>query len=358
MRKNMKKIGILILSIVNALMIASCATKHNGPYLSASPGNPSITSPSDGTNYTLDKSKATDTLFTMKWSAPDYGFPAAVTYTVQMDKPGDNFSKPVNLGTSNLPSFSITQGELNGILLGSGYIPSKTATVQVRVTASVSDSVKEEISQPISMSFIPYSDYTYIYVPGNYQAYSGYGSAWTPPDAPPLVMTGNQVFDGYVYINDTKDSDIEFKFTKDQTWNLAWGMGSSSGTLSSTGGNITMPTSGSGYYKIHVDINALTYTLTKTTWAVIGSATAGGWSTDTPMTYDPTKKVWTVTTNLTAGQIKFRANGSWDINYGDGGNGNLAFNGNNNITVATSGNYTITMDLSNPPFYTYSLKKN
>ncbi len=354
----MKKIGILIISIVSALMIVSCATKRNGPYLSANPGNPSITSPSDGTTYTLNKSNATDTLFTMKWSAPNYGYPAAVTYTVEMDNQGDNFANPVKLGTANLPSFSISQGDMNSVLLGSGLKPDQAATMAVRVTASVSDSIKAEVSNPISMVFTPYSNYTYIYVPGNYQAYSGYGSAWTPQDAPPLAMTGVNVYDGYVYINDTKDSDIEFKFTKDQTWNLAWGIGSSSGTLSTSGGNITIPTSGSGFYKIHVDVNALTYTLTKTTWAIIGDATAGGWNTDTPMTYDPVKKVWTVTTNLTAGSIKFRANGNWDINYGDGGKGSLVLNGNTNISVPAAGNYTITLDLSNPPLYTYSLKKN
>ena len=358
MRKNMKKIGILIISIVSAMMVVSCATKRNGPYLSATPGNPSITSPADGKTYTLNKSNATDTLFTMNWTAPDYGYPAAVTYTVQMDNPGDNFANPVKLGTANLPSFSITEGDLNSTLLGSGLKPNQAATVEVRVTASISDSLKEEISKPISMVFTPYSNYTYIYVPGNYQVYSGYGSAWTPQDAPPLAMTGVNVFDGYVYINDTKDSDIEFKFTKDQNWNLAWGAGSSPGTISSTGGNITLPTDSSGYYKIHVNTDALTYSIEKTTWSIIGDATAGGWSTDTPMTYDKTKKVWTVTTNLTAGGLKFRANDSWDLNYGDTGADGTLDAGGDNINVPSAGNYTVTLDFSNPPLYTYSLKKN
>ncbi len=355
----MKKIGIAIISFVfSALMISSCATKHNGPFLGATPGNPSISAPSDGSTYVLDKSKATDTLMTVKWSAPNYGFPAAVTYTIQMDKQGDNFANPMKLGTANLPSFSITEGDMNSFMLGNGFAFGQPTTLNMRVMASISDSVQKEVSSPISVVVTPYSSYSYIYVPGNYQAYSGYGSAWSPPDAPPLAMTGAQVYEGYVYVNDKTDSDIEFKFTKDQTWNTAYGIDSGTGDLSTSGGNITLPTSSSGYYLMHVDLNAMTYKMTKTTWAVIGDATPGGWSTDTPMTYDPANKVWTVTTTLDAsGTFKFRANGAWTINYGDGGKGTLAFNGNNNITVPASGTYKIILDLSNPPLYTYKLIK-
>ena len=351
----MKKIGILTISIVSALMVVSCATRHNGPYLSDNPGQPGISSPNSGTSYTLDKSKSTATLFTMKWSAPDYGFPAAVTYTVQMDKPGNNFSNPVKVGTSHSTQIAISHGDMNSALLGDGFKPKQQAKVQLRVTASISDSVQQEISKGISLTFTPYSNYTYIYVPGNYQAYSGYGSAWTPNDAAPLAMTGNQVFDGYVYINDTKDSDIEFKFEKDNTW---WGTGSGPGTLSSSGGNITIPTDSSGYYKIHVDMDAKTYTMMKTSWSVIGDATAGGWDSDTPLTYDKTNKVWKVTTDLTAGGLKFRANDSWNLNYGDTGADGTLDAGGDNINVPAAGNYTIILDLSNPPLYTYSLKKN
>lgn len=355
----MKKIGITIISFVfSAVLISSCATKHNGPFLSASPGSPSISAPSSGATYVLDKAKASDTLTTVKWSAPNYGYPAAVTYTIQMDKQGDNFANPMKLGTSNLTSFSITEGNMNTFMLGNGFAFGQPTTLEMRVMASISDSIKAEVSSPISVVITPYSSYTYIYMPGNYQAYSGYGSGWTPKDAPPIAMVGPQKFEGYVYVNDQTDSDIEFKFTKDQSWDTAYGIGSSAGTLSTSGGNITMPTSGSGYYLIKVDLNALTYTMAKTAWGIIGDATPGAWKTDTPMTYDPTNKVWTVTTTLDAsGTFKFRANDSWDINYGYDGDGKLTFNGNNNIPVATSGTYKIILDLSNPPLYTYKLIK-
>ncbi|HKJ31826.1 MAG TPA: SusE domain-containing protein [Balneolales bacterium] len=347
----MKKIGIAIISIVSLLVISSCSTKHNGPILSATPGSPSINAPKDGQTYTLDKKKAQDTLFTMKWSTPDYGFPAAVTYNVQLSKQGGNFANPIKVGSAHQPSFSATEKSINSVLLGAGYVPNQPATFQLRVVASLSDSVKNQVSKPINMVVTPYSNYTYIYVPGGYQSASDEGNDWDPGTAPPLAMVGNKVYSGYVYII---PDGSQFKFTNDQTWTLNWGMGASQGTLVQNGGNITIPQK--GYYLINVDLNQMTYKLTKTDWSVIGDA-AKGWSTDVPMSYDPQSKLWTVTLNLSKGSFKFRANDSWNLNYGDGGNGRLAENGNNNISVSAPGKYKIEMDLSNPPLYTYKLIK-
>ena len=75
------------------------------------------------------------------------------------------------------------------------------------------------------------------------------------------------------------------------------------------------------------------------------------------MAYDPDTKVWTATMELTAGYIKFRANGSWTLNYGDnGGNGILEQEGAD-IQVFDAGNYTVILTLSTP-VYTYNLIRN
>ena len=75
------------------------------------------------------------------------------------------------------------------------------------------------------------------------------------------------------------------------------------------------------------------------------------------MSYDATNKIWIITMDLTAGQIKFRANHAWDINYGDNNaDGTLELNGAD-IVVGVAGNYTIILNLNNP-VYTYLLIKN
>jgi hypothetical protein len=58
--------------------------------------------------------------------------------------------------------------------------------------------------------------------------------------------------------------------------------------------------------------------------SIIGSATAGGWTTDTPMRTVSATDVhnWRVTLPLTGGQgingVKFRANNDWTVNWGSG----------------------------------------
>ena len=108
---------------------------------------------------------------------------------------------------------------------------------------------------------------------------------------------------------------------------------------------------------MNVDINALTYTVLKTEWGLIGSATPNGWDSDQDMTYDATNDVWTITLDLVDGEIKFRANDDWGLNYGDTGGDKKLEEGGDNIPV-TAGNYTITLDLGVPPIYRYTIVKN
>ena len=54
------------------------------------------------------------------------------------------------------------------------------------------------------------------------------------------------------------------------------------------------------------------------------------------------------------GEIKFRANNDWGVNYGDnGGDGTLELNGGN--IPSTAGTYNIELDFSDPnnPTWTY-----
>ncbi|MCS6974362.1 MAG: SusF/SusE family outer membrane protein [Cyclobacteriaceae bacterium] len=83
---------------------------------------------------------------------------------------------------------------------------------------------------------------------------------------------------------------------------------------------------------------------------IIGSATPGGWSTDTDMRLlDPSgtdRSTWTVTIYLTGGQhVKFRAMDSWDTNWGSTAfpTGTGTQNGPD-IPIPTSGYYNVTFN--------------
>ena len=186
--------------------------------------------------------------------------------------------------------------------------------------------------------------YPVLYVPGSYQT-----PVWDPTNTTTVVasVASDGKYEGYLEL----PAGAEVKFCPAPNWDHSWG--GANGILDPNGANISV--TDAGYYKINVDTVALTYTLVNTTWAVIGDATPGGWSTDSPMTYDPTTGLWKVVVDLTVGGLKFRANSAWDINYGDKlpADGILDAGGDN-IVIPVAGSFTITMKLGYPD-YTYSI---
>jgi len=187
-------------------------------------------------------------------------------------------------------------------------------------------------------------DYTLLYVPGSYQ---GWDPANTTTVLASVLDDGN--FEGYLNF---PDANTEFKFCATPDWDNNYGDDTGDGTLEPGGANIVA--ADAGYYFITVDLNALTYTTLKTDWGVIGSATAGGWDTDQNMTYDTGDGLWKATLDLTEGEIKFRANDDWGLNYG-GSDGILVRDGAN-IAIPAAGTYLVTMKLGIPD-YTYTIEE-
>ncbi len=191
------------------------------------------------------------------------------------------------------------------------------------------------------------ADYPVLHVPGSYQG-------WDPSNDSTVIASVNNdsTYEGYLYF---ADAGAQFKFINGTAWgDPDWGDNGADGTLDPGGANITVPDA--GYYKINVDLKNLTYTTVKTTWGIIGDATANGWDSDQNMTFDPATGLWTATLDLTAGQIKFRANDSWDLNYGDTGADGVLDAGGDNITIPEAGTYIITLKLGAPD-YTYTITR-
>lgn len=346
----MKKLNLYFIALLGILALASCDKGELGPVVSSSPSAPKMSSSAAGQSYKLDKSNAQDTLLTLNWSAPDYGFPSAPTYTVQMAEAGTNYANPIQLAKINKQSFSITVDDMNSLLIANGFPADLNKTFDIRVIASVASSDKyDETSDPISVSLTPYPPFPSIYVSGGYMSNSGYDVA------PALVSTASDSnYSGYVYF-DQGNSEFTFTELRSSTSGKSWGDNNADGTLEEGGAKIQV--ANAGYYRFTVDLTNMTYTMTQTDWGIIGDATAGGWSTDQNMTYDKNKKVWTITLDLTANSIKFRANDGWALNYGDDGPDGFLDLGGANIAVPSAGNYTVTMDLSGY-YRTYTLSKN
>ncbi|SDB97522.1 SusF/SusE family outer membrane protein [Williamwhitmania taraxaci] len=195
------------------------------------------------------------------------------------------------------------------------------------------------------VSFTTPASIVKLYAAGAFQG-------WDPAAAKDSLMNTetDPIVRGFIYF----PAAGEFKFVAQKSWTgTAYGLGSAAGILSTAAdaGNLSVPSA--GYYQFAIDMINMTYTAIKTDWGIIGSGTAGGWDSDQNMTYSAFFRSWFATIPLTAGEIKFRANDGWDINFG-GPDGKLTAGGDN-IAVSTAGTYSVMMNLSSPNNYKYSV---
>lgn len=365
----MKNITKSLIALFTVLAI-SCSTDDVEDRPIVTPIDaPVLLAPEANNSYVLLPENLANQAERFVWTEANFDQDVAINYTVQLDKAGNEFANPQDLGSIiGSTQLSVTVETLNGKVMAAGGEPFVQGTFEVRVKASVNEASEPMYSNVATITVTPYTTETpKLWVPGGYQAASGYGDNWAHSTAPQLASEGfgNEKFEGYVYFATPQDGSIEgqgFKFTTQGNWDgTNYGDdGSFSGVLSPTGGNMSAT---AGYYRIQANTgpDALSYNLTATNWAITGSATPLGWPDggiqDQDMTYNPTTKKWEITLALDAsGAFKFRANDAWEINLGGDNDEDTFMNyGGPDLTVASSGIYKIELDLSNPREYTYTL---
>lgn len=344
------------LGLAATVLLTSCEKDEDQVVIQPS-GTVALTS--SASSVVLSQANADKPAVTYSWNAASFGYSAATSYTLQFDKKGGNFSAPMELVVGNATTRTLTVSELNNQLLKLKLAPGSSSQVDVRVRASVGGNAAPMTSAVSTITATPYLvfvEYPQIFVPGSYQG-------WAPDKAPFLAsVASNQQYEGFINF---PTANTMFKFTPARNWDNDFGDdGTKTGKLKAKGSDITI--ADPGYYRFKVNTNALTYEFVKTSWSIIGSSTANGWNADTPLTYDATRMVWTATLPLTVGEVKFRANNAWDINFGDGNAGatpavapdGIPDYGADNIKVTSAGTYTVTLDLSKGAGnYTYSLSK-
>lgn len=219
----------------------------------------------------------------------------------------------------------VTNKVLNDFVVAQGAKDKEVRDVQVTVKATHALLKTPLVSAPVVFkvkAFVP----SILYMVGNLNDWAG--------DSPVLMTYNkdNNDFSKIAYM------EGEFLFTtlkdKDNWWREKYGKTATAGKLAKFGGdNIVVPAA--GFFKAQANIEALTYSLTPITWGVIGSATAGGWDTDTNMTFDAATKTYSVTMDLNAGAWKVRFADDWALSVGPDAGGDFQ--------LAEGGNYTITL---------------
>jgi len=143
----------------------------------------------------------------------------------------------------------------------------------------------------------------------------------------------------------------DVKFRANDSWDINWGDSAFPEGVGTQGGpNIPIAVAG----KYRVDFNKATgaYKFSEvvdySSIAVIGSATAGGWDTETPLAKDAgNPDLWRGVVTLTEGELKFRANNGWAINWGGGEfpTDTASLNGANIVVPADkAGDYQVTFN--------------
>ena len=379
----MKKLRIF-LSLLLVFSLVGCSEDDTVIVASAiSP--PVLATELNGSTIILTEETASNIAVTFNWSPADFDVTTVEDYELLMGISGNDFATPHSFGTTSNTFVSITVDELNDLILDTF---NQTVTrdsedniipigMEAKVIASLGSTEKME-SDVISFDIVPFElsgpvPIEDFFVVGSFLNASGYGNDWTPADAVPILATADNTtsFEGFVYM---AADGSQYKFLPtNESFDGDYGDtgdsdGAYSGTIEVDGEvNCGTPDGTGGYYLVRMDLDALTYSLTKTSWAVTGSATPNGWpddadpvgTADQDMTYDPDTRTWFIDVNLVAGEFKFRANDAWSLNLGgdDDGDGSMNFDGSN-LSVEDAGNYRIVLDLSNARQYTYSITPN
>ncbi|POY39202.1 DUF5116 domain-containing protein [Solitalea longa] len=350
----MKAIAKITFALILSLSILISACEKDETIISTTNGTAPAVSVS-ASSIVLSSENAQQEAMHLNWESADYGFKAAVKYVVQMDKKGNNFAAPKEYGIDpGVLTQTFKVADLNNSLNLMGLAPGTASVVEFRVKAKVAETIAPVYSNVVELSVTPYPIiivYPSVNVPG---AQNG----WNVKTDKVASVYDNKIYEGYVNFPDP--SALIFKYNSGDIW-YGWASSSNTasyaeGTFNTTGGNLFVPSA--GYYLMKADFNANTWSAEKVTFGIVGDAVAG-WEADTEMAYDATERVWKVTANFNAGPMKFRANHSWGLNYGDNkpANGFLKVNGEN-IQIPAAGNYTVVLDLSNPGNYRYTITKN
>ena len=387
----MKKIFLSLILLAGTMTsIVSCSDETFDP--TATDATMNMSSPTGGT-FVLSGSTASTTAFTTKWTPANFGFSAAVSYTLQAVKGTDSFSNTsssIVLGTSNsdieLNEKAVSQKVLNNLLLSAGGNIGISGTFKLRVFAkpstqlSTSNNGVKAVSNEVTITATPYDtfdEFDRIYVPGSYQSASGYGNNWSPdsPLVAKLFSAGNDgKYAGYVYMNDASPF---FKITTGPNWDNNYGfqadgdffVTTSSATNTVTSGSGNLKGDGAGNYWLKADLSGSTKTITaqKMDYGLIGQF--NGWGSDENLDFNTSSQKWEKTVTLATGGMLLRGNDDWGFKMGamssSAADANLVPNvpikikeNGSDIQVQVSSSYKVIVDLRNSANYTMMIVPN
>ena len=302
---------------------------------------------------------------TFTWDAADFGVLTQINYSIEASyNDGAKLVLFTGLdGTSSEQTFE----SLNNVLAlavedgGLGLPSGEAAGVEFYVSATIGSNYEKFYSEPVSVSVTATTaerSYPKVWVIGDYCGWNHGNSQFL------FSFSGDEItYEAIVDFGEKAASG--FKLTGIAGWDdtCNWGVDGDAAapeaeapwiTLISSGGSGNIMAYSKRFYRLSFERSTLTLRnlLSFNSMGIVGDATPGGWDADTEMNFDTAKQRFWVDAELTAGELKFRADNDWAINFG-GSDGRLSQNGDN-IKVP-AGKYRIYATLNNSAEITYEL---
>lgn len=278
----MKNILKIVLSASLLLAISwSCKKDENKIYFKGGTP-PALTA--NATELVLLKDSANNQAVEFDWTNPDYQFTTGissqdVTYVLQVDTAGSNFSNPSlqEVSITNDLAVSFTVQSLNSILTKLGLQEDIAHTVEFRIKSTLTNSSVPLYSNVVQIIITPYLDVAVPISPTGdlYITGDGTPSGWT--NAPPSGQKCTEVNNTEYYIVMDFSPGYYYKFlTTLNFWQPQYGISKLAGASgNASGGDLgynfgtqgdpdAIPTpAAAGTYKVTVNFKTGKYTVVK-----------------------------------------------------------------------------------------------
>ena len=271
----MKKLLNYIPALGLALAFTACESDLDKVTYNPDNAQAAVLSTPATTSYVLESRNSENVAFTLEWQAPEFGYDALVTTTIDFDLAGNDFAHAIQLASlTTATTQDITVGSLNSnilTLLRSYEIEEDFSArdFEIRLSSSISDAAEPLYSNVLTLNITPYSadiQYPEVYIIGDYSSWG-----WDTAQSLFSFSEDGVNFEGIIDFNGKASNG--FKLTGATDWDHGnWG----------TDGNATAPAAeaasvqlindgGSGniscyskrFYHFHFDNSTLLLTMNK-----------------------------------------------------------------------------------------------
>jgi hypothetical protein len=341
-----KQAKTLLQAFTGALLLLLGSCKKDEVRAVLNPGTPPVLTASVSTLVLDSTNAASKDAITFSWPAADYGAKVAVTYTLQVDSAGKNFSSAQNVEIGTALSKTFTVAAFNTLVQDTARLtPGKAGQIEVRIKAAVNQNNGSASTAPVVYSNVvnvtvtPYSTKPQpkfpvpdsLYIIGD--ATAGGWNNPVPSPAQKFTRIDDNTFGiiialtaGKQYVFLPKNGDWSHKYNVASAADPSLKAG---GSFAPDAGNDNIPGPDvTGLYKIIVDFIKGTYTVTPVAAGtvpdnlfIVGDATAGGWNNPVPVPAQQFTKTnagtFELTLPLTGGKeyLLLPLNGDWGHKY-------------------------------------------